>query len=187
MFDNLAIIGDLTQEDFVIDSVEFHIEPLNPFVGYKMLEEIRNEVGRVTGMQSQPLNVTMNGAALPGDFIQILLNMPKDYVESLRARLAETVYYRYPGGGIERNKLAGNEEAAFSALKPIAVYEVLVRCLAVNFTSSFISVFSTGKRIFDLAMQELLKASPESAWTVPDPESIALPDLNGQNLNPSGR
>ena len=166
MLDNSTLIGDLTQEDFKIGDVEFHIDPLNPFIGYKMLEEIRNEIGKVTGAQTQPLNITLSGAGLPGDFIQILLNMPASYVDSLRARLFQEVYYRYPGA-MERTQLGGHEEEAFSALLPVAVYEVLVRCLAVNFTSSAISIFSTGKRIFSQAMQELLAAAPTPPWAAP--------------------
>ena len=172
MLDNLALVGNLTEPDFTIEGVEFHIAPLNPFDGYQIFEEIRNEIGKVTGAQSQPLNVNIMGAGLPGDFIQILLNMPRAYVEALRVRMFEEVFYAYPGAR-EREKLVGNERSAFSALQPIAVYEVLVRCLAVNFTSSCISLFSTGKMLFNQAMAELGQISPEAPWQTPAMQEVA--------------
>ena len=38
--------------------------------------------------------------------------------------------------------LAGNEGLALSGLEPVAVYEILMRALAVNFTESFSAILS---------------------------------------------
>ena len=39
-------------------------------------------------------------------------------------------------------QLAGTEDTAFDGLEPVAVYEVLLRALAVNFTASFRALVS---------------------------------------------
>ena len=101
--------------------------------GWDTLEEIREAAGG---------NIDL-GAGGPATAIPALIRtLPKPFTRQLRDSMFKHVTFRNRMAQSPL-ELAGNEETAFDAIEaqPIAIYEVFVRSLTVNFTDSFVDLF----------------------------------------------
>ena len=101
--------------------------------GWDTLEEIREATGGV-------MNVEHSGGANAA-IAALVASMPKPFVRRLRSTMFEHVTFT---NRVMQTPtvLAGNEETAFDMIgaKPVEIYELFLRILAVNFTDSFVAV-----------------------------------------------
>ena len=97
--------------------------------------------------------------AIEHTFLRIIVSLRVDFVNKMRLELFRHVSYTNASTSLV--PLAGNEDNAFDGLEPIAVYEVLVRCLAVNFTGSF------------RAISEAISSQPSPPSTTSPPPATA--------------
>ena len=76
------------------------------------------------------------------DIKAIVTALPKLFARALRDTMFEHVTFRNRIAGTPL-VLAGNEETAFDAIdaEPVAIYEMFLRSLCVNFTPSFEEIF----------------------------------------------
>jgi len=127
MFDNLS------DHEFKIGDVQFNVKKLNALDAWHMSESIRVELG------SDIASIEVDGdkkKALMSIFSKIT-TLQTDFVNDLRVKLFKTIEFKTKD--VERGwlKLEGMEDMAFQNLEPTAIYELLMRSLAVNFTKSF--------------------------------------------------
>ena len=132
----------LLENEFEIGKTKFYLSKLPAMAAYALLEQIRHEIGK-TGNEVPESADPENTFPL----VKLVLALDPKFVEGVRRELFEKVEFTDPGN--PRQKLAGAEDFAFNGLEPIAVYEVLLRSLAVNFSPSLRSVAS-GLGRFDL-------------------------------------
>ena len=108
---------------------KFTLSKMPGTIAWDTLEDIREAL-------SDPILKRSNDAR--GVMEQILLALPKQFTRRLRDRMFQYVTFT---NSIARTPLtlAGAEETAFDAIdaEPVAIYEVFVRSLAVNFTGSY--------------------------------------------------
>ncbi len=117
-----------TEQDFTIGQTKFSIEKLLPMEGFRVLEEIRAALG--TRLANTPAD---SGVATV--IASVALSIPPAVVDTImRDMFAHVTFTNHLQA--TRATLAGNEGTAFDGLEPVNVYEVFVRCLAVNFFSS---------------------------------------------------
>ena len=141
---------DQVAEEFLATEVEigetrFRFSKLPAMRGYALLEKIRTAIGRHAGVQS---------SAGMGAIVRAVLSLPPEFVEEVRIELFGEVKFSNRMAQTAQT-LAGAEDTAFADLEPVAVYEVLVRCLAVNFTESFRQIASR------LGVGEATSSSPD--------------------------
>ena len=114
-------------------STAFRIGKMPALAGWDVLEEIRVESGG-------QLNVEHEGGVRTA-FAAVLAGFSRPFVARLRTTLFEHVSFT---NELATNPqvLAGAEDMAFNHIEaePGHVYELLLRCLAVNFTPSFLAV-----------------------------------------------
>lgn len=108
---------------------KFVLSKMPGTVAWDTLEDIREAL-------SDP--ILKRGSDARGFMEQILLALPKPFTRRLRDKMFNYVTFT---NAIARTPLtlAGSEETAFDAIdaEPVAIYEVFVRALAVNFTGSY--------------------------------------------------
>ena len=71
-----------------------------------------------------------------GSLLQMVLSLNPSFVTYVRKILFERVAFSNRLA-LDPMPLAGSEDMAFGGLEPVAIYEVLARALAVNFTASW--------------------------------------------------
>lgn len=137
------------ETEFELDGVRFFIDKFSAMDGAREMERLR----RMIGQARVALPDGADGAAA---LIAALVHLPDIFDSGLVARHFARV--RFAGqGATAPQPLAGAEDMAFAGSEPIAIYEVLARCLAVNF-------FESGRRLLDLV-------SPPPATTSRRPPS----------------
>ncbi len=130
VFDSTSI-EKLTETEFEIDGTRFFIAKLPAMAAYDLMELIRHELGK-----SQALVMPEGGEdATVSGLLRVVLSLDPSFVKMVRRKLFERVSFAN-ARATKPQQLAGAEDMAFDGLEPVAVYEVLVRCLAVNFTPS---------------------------------------------------
>ena len=131
-----ALQGELSKPEAVIGPTTFSFRKLPSMAAWRLMEEIRVAVaGRLSSM-------TAEDALEPGvEIIKAVIGQPPEVVDSIRKQIFQVVYFQN-GAAVTPQVLVGAEDMAFDGLEPVAVYEVLVRGLAVNFTASFAAVAS---------------------------------------------
>ena len=135
-----GIGGDLTKTEFEIGDTRFFIAKLPAMAGFDLLEAIRHELGKSQAL-SLPTEVLKEDDRSIATFLKIVLSLDPAFVRKVRSALFEKVSFsnsRVPAP----QQLAGAEEIAFDGLEPIAIYEVLLRSAAVNFTPSLDALVS---------------------------------------------
>lgn len=126
----------LSDRDFELNGTHYIVRPLGAMAGWRLLEQIRHQVGGVVGQAelTAALNFTEENAgeatALVG---QVLLRLEPAFVDATMQTLFRNVTFRNDQA-VNGQPLAGSEDMAFSA--PDDPYQLLVRCLAVNFGGS---------------------------------------------------
>ena len=143
-----GIGGDLTKTEFEIGGTRFAVSKLPAMAGFDLLEAVRHELGKAKALSlplpTEVLNEDDRSIVALKDivaFLEIVLSLEPAFVRQVRQKLFEKVAFsntRVP----TPQQLAGAEEMAFDGLEPIAIYEVLVRSAAVNFTPSLDALVS---------------------------------------------
>ena len=124
-----------TEPECQIGETRFFIDKLGAMEAWRILERIRHELSRT------PLELTDTTDV--GVLVRAILALDPVFIERLRRDLFEHVRF-VNTKALSPQPLAGAEDMAFEGegVEPVAVYEVLVRSLAVNFTASFGAVVS---------------------------------------------
>ncbi len=123
-------IKGLNDREFTMEGVTFQIKKLSPFDGFHLFEEIRHALFS----NADSAQADTESALL---FYKAILTLEPAVIEGFRAKLFKNVAFR--GNGVDTGwmDLEHAEEMAFQDMEPLHVYELFVRCLAVNFTGSF--------------------------------------------------
>ena len=135
-----GIGGDLTKTEFEIGGTRFAVAKLPAMAGFDLLEAIRHELGKSQAL-SLPTEVLKEDDRSIATFLKIVLSLDPAFVRQVRQKLFEKVAFSNTQVPTPQ-QLAGAEEMAFDGLEPIAIYEVLLRSAAVNFTSSLDALVS---------------------------------------------
>ncbi len=122
----------LTDTQFEIGGTRFIISKLPAVAAFDLLEVIRHEVGK--SASRNVLDSPSEGSI--GALLQMVLSLDPSFVAYIRKILFEKVSYSNRLAE-DPQRLAGSEDMAFNGLEPVAIYEVLARALAVNFTESW--------------------------------------------------
>ena len=131
--------GNLTDTEFEIGGTRFFISKLPAMAGFDLLEVIRHEIGK-SGVLGKELSDT-TAADTNAMWLQMVLSLDPSFVAYVRKILFEKVAFSNRLA-VNPLPLAGAEDMAFGGLEPVAIYEVLGRALAVNFTASLESAVS---------------------------------------------
>ncbi len=125
------ISRNLTDTEFEIGGTRFFISKLSAVAGFDLLEVIRHELGKSTSLRVPMQCPRSRGLLAPdGPF-------PGPVLRGLRSEiLFERVAFSNRLA-VDPQSLSGSEDMAFGGLEPVAIYEVLARALAVNFTGSW--------------------------------------------------
>ena len=157
-----AIRDEFLQRDVTITGengeTRFAIGKMKASKGWDVLEEIREAA-------NQPIadNAAIGGAR---DAMEaIVMALPRPFTRRLRDTMFAHVTFtnRVAVSGLP---LAGAEETAFDAIdaEPVAIYEIFLRSLAVNFTPSFVELLEKIFRIESLISSRLgTETSPPSS------------------------
>ena len=122
----------LMADEFSIGETRFFVAKLPAMAAFDLLESIRHELSK-----SADMSLSEVGAAKTiGSLIKVVLSLNPAFVARVRRKLFEKVSFSNERM-VSPQALAGAEDAAFSGLEPMLVYEVLIRCLAINFTASW--------------------------------------------------
>ena len=133
-----GIGGDLTKAEFEIGGTRFAVSKLPAMAAFDLLEAIRHELGKSQAL-SLPTKALNEDDRSIAAFLKVVLSLDPAFVRQVRQKLFEKVAFsntRVP----TPQQLAGAEEMAFDGLEPIAIYEVLLRSAAVNFTPSLAQI-----------------------------------------------
>ena len=122
----MSLFGQ-TQVSFGEDDekVIFMLKPMPGWTAVKIMEQIR----RNFGFQLANIDVRPGLEALA--LLQPFLTADTAFVEKLMDDMFSTV--KFTGNGVTNFALKGKEDIAFARIGPFAVYELLFRCLVVNF------------------------------------------------------
>ena len=119
------------QQEVGIGDVTFRFMEFKGFAGFQTLEVIRTALGQAKENWSQNLANTVRPMSAP----EMVLHVPIDAMAQVRNRLFDAVSYHRDDG--EAGRLLGNEDVAFAHLGAGAVYRVMARAAAVNFSDSY--------------------------------------------------
>lgn len=132
----------LSQENFSIGQVDFQIRPLSAPDQFSLLEYVRNELVRVE-LSPAFINLFLGGfEGLTSDELLLrlitgFLSLSPRAMATIKGKLFEHVGWRSTEMNVPQySELVGVEEMAFGQLGPGAIYEVIIRGLAVNFIVS---------------------------------------------------
>ena len=120
---------DYSDKTVRIKNTTFYIQKMNADKGWEVFEKLRVALADKAA--------EMESVGFEKDFIKLFSCLPIDFVLSLRQELFSHVYFTNQEA---KDRLELSEEfipMAFKELEPIHIYELLFRCLAVNFFSSF--------------------------------------------------
>ena len=147
--------GTLTENDFTIAQTRFVIDKLPAMRAYDLLEAIRYEVGTT----DQQGTIEWRADTLIG----LILGLKPAFVKQVRDKLFAAVHFTNENAQTPQ-PLLGAEDTAFKGLEPVSVYEVLTRCLAVNFMPSLHVIISKlPSEIRDSSLSSQPESPPSSA------------------------
>ena len=132
--------------DLSIGETRFFFRKMSAMQAFPVAEMIRHELKNIMKDLNLEESDPDSFASEIKTALQVVLGARPAFVETLRHRLFG--YIDYMNAKTTRQCLAGSEDQAFSNLKLIAVYEVLVHALKVNFWDFFEEVQS---KVSDLA------------------------------------
>ena len=137
-----GVDGPSPDPELVIDGTRFVVGKLPAMAAFDLMEQIRRELGKLSGVVAQG----ETGDAVVGNVLQLVLSLEPSFVAQVRRKLFEKVSFSNQHAPAPQ-QLAGAEDMAFDGLEPVAVYEVLLRCLQVNFTASLRALVSRFKDV----------------------------------------
>lgn len=135
-----SLAEDLTREEVVIGSTTFRISRMPPMRGYELLDDIRAMLG---SQVVDALGTISSQQSNMDTIIASLLSLPHVQSDGIRKRLFEWVTFTRTPNVPSAQKLLGAEDMAFEGLDPGRVYEMMVRCFAVNFTDTLLRAQSS--------------------------------------------
>ena len=121
---------ELLKPEVQIETTTFRLNKMPAMDGYYVLEDIRRAAADTL---HDPLPLL--GVAPEFVLLLSLLKFDKPFVESLRKKMFAEV--KFSTSSTSLVALLNAEDEAFDPCEPSAVYEILFRSLAVNFTVSF--------------------------------------------------
>lgn len=127
----------LVQPNFIINDVEFSIVKMRSMEGWKVMEQIRFTLGQ----KDIKIDPSLDGNAFLATVLEAIIKMEPTFTDWLRQQLFRGISYQI-SGTTSYQPLLGAEDTAFEHLEPYHVYELIMRGLAVNFTSSFLEIQS---------------------------------------------
>ena len=142
-------IKGLKDSEFSMCGVKFQVKKLSPIAGFHMFEKIRYEISsNAESSEAEPDSPLL--------FYKAVLTLEPRVIEEIRVELFKSVSFR--GNGVESGwmELDGSEEMALQGMEALHIYELLIRCLSVNFSGSFhalIQKFPGMKRLLNLLKQ----------------------------------
>jgi hypothetical protein len=121
--------------------VWFEITKLSALRAWRLLEYIRKTLGsaeHVAGIGGDNAGTDMLM------LVTTLMALPEEKIEHIRSVLFENVMYRTASmrGNAVPLVTEGDIDVAFADLEPVHIYEVMGRCLMINFTGSFNAIRS---------------------------------------------
>lgn len=129
----------LMERKVVIKGTTFTISPLLAMEGFEVLEEIREVAVSPQNLQSVIENPTPERVLKA--LLVVLAGLPKHVVKSVQRQMFTAVSFTN-GNAQTARTLQGSEPMAFNGLSPFDVYDITVRCLAVNFLESSLDFLS---------------------------------------------
>ena len=129
-----GIAASFDERELTIGETHFTINKLLPMDGFRVMEKIRVAVGK-------SIRSVETGDTPATAIVSVLLSLPEETIAQIKTILFGAVTFTNRNAQTPRG-LARDEAMAFVGLEPIHVYEVLARCLAVNFTQSFVEITS---------------------------------------------
>ena len=136
MFDITKIKDDLLERECQIGDTTFSIGKMPTIEGWDCMEVIREQTGMtIMNLKDDSKDSEDPRIAVMKAIVKIFFTLPVPFVKKLKIQLFSHCQYKNEQTTWSPLKQV-NMQSAFGALEPIAVYEVLVRCLAVNFTVS---------------------------------------------------
>lgn len=136
------LIEGLTANNVKIGKTEFRINALLPEEGFDVLEEIRESAISPSNLYRVLENPTQEG--IRNTLIAVLASLPKPIVKSIRNQMFTAVTFTNETA-VTPQVLAGRLGMAFDpmqGLNSFHIYEMTVRCLAVNFLESSLDFLS---------------------------------------------
>ena len=121
---------ELLKPEVSIAGTQFRLDKIPTMEGYHILEGIRRAAADTI---RDPLPMISVDPSLAILFAILKFEVP--FVESLRMKLF--AHIKFSSATTSLVRLKGSEDEAFEKCEPSAVYEILFRSLAVNFTASF--------------------------------------------------
>lgn len=144
----------------------FHFEKMSALKAWPIALHIRAEVGNcVDEVAFQAIageartTIQERYRRVMGALLKTIMTLPTAFIQQLQSEMFQYVYYANASTNNTKQVLYQVEDAAFEGLDAFCVGEVLMRSIAVNFTSSF-------RRITDL----ISEAPPPSTNPSPPDE-----------------
>ncbi len=134
------IKNDFQKETFEIKGVSFKVQKLSAWDGFPVVEKIR-----------VALSKSAQSTAFEGNssFLSALLAIPPEDLKDIRNDMFENVQFKLQKTDAWMN-IAGAEDSAFGKLDVADVYEVVLRALAVNFSSTVLDVFRKSQNVLSI-------------------------------------
>ena len=146
-------MATLTDREVPIGNTTFYITPMPALDAHDLFEEIWDELGlkldaglaqdmaagvavAAVGQDNDIVDVSFLAIPALAEIINKVLQVRRPFKGRLRGKLFQHVTFTNETA-ITRQDLAKAEAVAFAKLPAIAITELMVRCLAVNFTESW--------------------------------------------------
>ena len=150
---DLSNPDSLLETEFSIEETRFVIGKMKAMEGFACLERIRVQLGQSSDWTGLAEKVSEDKEIASKQrftaLMRSVLALPAMFIESLRVQLFKHIRFQN-AHAVTLAPLIGNEDSAFDELEPSAIYEVLARSLAVNFTPSFRGVVETISKLGSL-------------------------------------
>ena len=131
------MMHEQNKPDFEIRGTKFHVSRLAPMDGYRLLDSLRASIGASYGGLTSIATATNASDMVIGSF----LSLPPAVIEDAANRMWAHVTFTN-ASALDPLPLRGNEQMAFEQMQPTDIYEVILRCFAVNFIESLEELFS---------------------------------------------
>lgn len=130
----------LNDKEFSIQGVRFNIKKLGALASFRTLEKIRKAIASA-GLADSLDMADMNGdqSEVMKKALSSLMDIDPEHIEAIRADLFPTVEFKTKevDKGWIKLDCESMIDMAFAELPTTAIYEVLLRAMAVNFMNCF--------------------------------------------------
>ncbi len=129
----------LNDKEFNIQSVQFNVVKLGALASFRCLEKIRKAIASAGLADSLDLDdLKGEQAAVMKAALAKLVEIDPTHIEAIRLDLFACVEFKTPD--VDRGWIKLSEsmvDMAFASLPATAIYEVILRAAAVNFSNCF--------------------------------------------------